>query len=163
MEILRKLSVQEFDSEYRDIEGQIELDFCGHKYGYYNQEDPFGDELLITWFVLLNEAASKLNKSNYVALKHIESDVWFEFLDNKDIIKVSLMYIDNTFIDKFIVTAPFNNYKYGDWKDVTIKKIDFQIEIQKKTIEFIDSIRKLNQSIIKSQSIKELKALVESV
>ncbi|WP_421617418.1 hypothetical protein ACAF76_003395 [Brevibacillus sp. TJ4] len=66
---LKQISAQEFDQDYRDIEGIIEIDFDGHKYGYFYEDCPFGEERLVRWFKDLLTIVIYVNESDYVAYK----------------------------------------------------------------------------------------------
>lgn len=44
---IKKMSAEEFDFTKQDIEGIIELNFNGNKYGMFFDDCPFGNERLI--------------------------------------------------------------------------------------------------------------------
>lgn len=75
------MSAEEFDDMKQDIEGLIELNFNGNKYGLFFEDCPFGQERLIRWFTDLLEIAKKIKEHNYVAYRIPDSpNIWIEFI-----------------------------------------------------------------------------------
>lgn len=55
-------------SELTDSEGQFKLTICSNSIGYIDSDISLSEELLIHWFVLLNQVVNKLHFADYVAL-----------------------------------------------------------------------------------------------
>lgn len=56
---IKQMSAKQFDQTKQDIEGIIELNFNGNKYGLFFDDCPFGEERLVRWFVDLLTIAKK--------------------------------------------------------------------------------------------------------
>lgn len=154
---LSGISAEDFDKEYGDIEGQIEMDFNGKKEGFVNNELPFGRELLVTWIKILNLVVKKLNISNYVAFIIPEMDsIWVEFIHKEGLLRVRKVKDKKKDLDDMIITSPSKYFVTYDWDNVVIDKNDFTEKIMHKTKEFIHDISVINKSLLDSQSIKEL-------
>lgn len=159
-EDLATMTLDDFD-EYGNIEGQIELSFNNETFGYYDDDTPFfGDELLVTWFKLLNQAKNKIkNGEQYVAVMDIESDMWIEFLNDEKTMKVNLIKTEIKDFDYLVATNPIGQKKYI-WSNVILEKDQFIKELEYKTKKFIDDIISLNPSLKESKVLKELKNII---
>jgi hypothetical protein len=155
---LKLISPDKFDSDYRDIEGIIELDFCGNKYGYYFDDCPFGEERLLWWFKDLLTLVIKIENSDYVAYHIPETlNFWIEFISEGDTLIVSLVedIVREALLDSFI-NQPYPEFKYVDWNNVRISKAQFKNEIISNTQKLIHFIEILNPQLLKSNSVQEL-------
>ncbi len=157
-EDLADRSVDDFDND--DIlEGQLELVFNDKNFGYCDEDIPFGHELLVTWFKLLNHAKNKIKSGEkYVAIPDIESLRWFEFISVGTDIRVNLIKSRLKNFSDLVFTEPIEP-EYYIWRDVVIGKDEFISEIESKTKQFIDDVISLNPSLRDSKVLKELKRL----
>ena len=97
MNEINSMSLEEFDKEYNDLEGIIELNFNGSKIGIsYEGEITeemyeagcFQGEWVTLWFGNLIEVAKLLINNNYVMFSEVEAPVWIELVKSNDLIKV---------------------------------------------------------------------------
>jgi hypothetical protein len=162
---LKQLSAQEFDDNYRDIEGIIELSFNGHTYGYFFEDCPFGEERLVRWFKDLLTIVLKTQESNYVAYKIPEHpSIWLEFIVKEDELLVSVVDdIKRDSIFDLFINQPYKEFKYADWSNISISKEVFKKEIVSQVEKLVHFIEVLNPQILKSNSIDELMLLMKKV
>ncbi|MGG4095916.1 hypothetical protein [Paenibacillus lautus] len=102
---IKQMSAKQFDQTKQDIEGIIELNFNGNKYGLFFDDCPFGEERLVRWFVDLLTIAKKIKEHNYVAYRIPDSaNLWLEFILQGKELSVSLVEdVDRqSIIDLFI-------------------------------------------------------------
>jgi hypothetical protein len=152
---ISSLDVAEFDADFNDIEGQIELDFHGNKYGFCHEQVPFGQELLLFWFGLLNSVAVKLRKAHYVAMSIPETTAsFFEFFRIGEFLKISLVTVATSDINGFIVESPLSDVIQYDWKDVQVLVQDFQCEVSQKIEDFLKELETINPELLKSKCVK---------
>ena len=100
MNEINSMSLEEFDKEYDDLEGIIELNFNGSKIGETFEGEIteemyevgcFQDEWVTLWFRNLIKAAKLLVSNNYVMFSEIEAPVWIELTKSNNLIKVFLL------------------------------------------------------------------------
>lgn len=163
LQLLQKMDMQEFDEEFGDIEGQIELNFNGNTEGEVNDCIPFGDELLIEWYTCLNNIVNILKSNEYAAFEVPDTDgIWLEFIDSGNFLKVSekKLYCDN--VTDSIINKPLKDLKNYGWSDVVIDKNEFFASISKSTKDFLNDISKVNDGLLRTESISELIALYKA-
>jgi hypothetical protein len=152
---ISSLDAEEFDAEFNDIEGQIELNFNGNKYGLYHEQVPFGQELLLFWFGLLNSVATKLRKAHYVAMSIPETAAsFFEFVKSGEVLKISLVTVATPDINGFIVESPLSDVVQYGWKDTQVLVQDFQCEVSQKIEELLKELEAINPELLKSKRIR---------
>ncbi|MRX73033.1 hypothetical protein GJU40_12865 [Bacillus lacus] len=153
-----ELDESSFDDEYGEIYGQFELNFNEYKQGFVHEEIPFGNELLISWFKLINKVVLTLNTNDYVAFPIMETDdYWIELICKEDLISVKKVK-DNHHkrtLYEFIITKPFEEFS-DEWKTTDIKRLEFINEVKLKTKQFIKDVATINKNLLKSQSLNEL-------
>lgn len=157
-EVLKRWSVQEFEEEIAEVEGQIKLDFNGARYGYIDEEDSaFYNKFLICWFKRLNECCELLKTSKYVAFNMPETNnLWMEMKVIEDKMFIQRTSLFRNVLTSYVVDSPYEDFEYYDWKNVVIKKSEFINEVEKVTKEFVDEIRELNVDLLDSEVFKEL-------
>lgn len=169
---LKNIDLVEFEHEYaNNIRGFLLLNFNGKTFGYLEENLPPGigginEELLVTWFDLLNDVVKKLifEKQPYIALKYIEnSSTWLEFLVNeKGSLVVSLLEVEPCLGSRSVFTdKPFDAWTYGAWNNVEISMDEFTHEVISKTKNLINSVNNINPALLKSKGIQNLIQSVE--
>lgn len=97
MNEINSMSLEEFDKEYDDLEGIIELNFNGSKIGETFEGEIteemyeagcFQEEWVTLWFRNPIKAAKLLVSNNYVMFSEIEAPVWIELTKSNNLIKV---------------------------------------------------------------------------
>ena len=152
---ISSLDAAELDAEFNDIEGQIELKFNGNKYGLCHEQVPFGQELLLFWFGLLNSVATKLRKAHYVAMSIPETAAsFFEFVRSGEFLKVSLVTVATSNSTSFILESPLSDVVQYDWKDTRILVQDFQCEVSQKIEELLKELETINPELLKSKCVR---------
>lgn len=164
IERLKKISVEEFDSDKVDIEGFFQLIFNDNKQGYYHcnklRYGEEGEELITLNFKLLIDVAMKLKKNQYVAVGLIENNcVWLEFTRKGDILVVNKAELKEIYSSLCLgsIEEDRGYFIYPYWRDVEISYKEFIDEISKKVILYLDEIAQINSRLLNSEIIVSLK------
>ena len=97
MNEINSMSLEEFDKEYNDLEGIIELNFNGSKIGETFEGEIteemyeagcFQGEWVTFWFTNLIKVVNLLVNNNYVIFSEIEAPLWIELTKSNNLIKV---------------------------------------------------------------------------
>ena len=171
VELLKRIDLVQFENEYSsDIRGLLSLNFNENIYGFFDENLPnevegMFEELLISWFQLLNKVVRNFNEHTYIALKTLEDAfTWIEFsVKGKNTLIVSLINVEpSTGSMDFIVTKPFESFSYSNWGDVEIPIEEFSNEVINKTKLLIHFIRETNSNLLQSKSIRELEEFINN-
>lgn len=149
------MSAEQFDQTKQDIEGIIELNFNGNKYGMFFDDCPFGEERLIRWFVDLLSIAIKLKEHNYVAYRIPDSaNLWLEFILQGKELSVSLVEdVDRESIIDLFIYKPYKEFRYSQWTGSMISIGSFIEEIIINAVKLLDFISVLNPQLLKSENV----------
>jgi hypothetical protein len=164
---IKSLDKDTFDKE-SDFEGFFELDFNGNIYGYYH-ENPLGDDekgwaLITNWFTSLLRAYLKLESSGYAAVSDIESyNTWIEFKVHSQKLIASIIEAEKADGMLEILTEPFEDYIYGEWRNISIKLMNFKNELVEKASRYLDEVAIINQKLLESRRIQNLYELILEV
>ncbi len=174
LDTIQKLSADNFDREYNDIEGNFAIEINQYEYGlYYDEpieEGQWGWERLFHWFYAFLEVCIKLKKEKYLLIDDIES--YNSYIEFKVIGKKVI--VSNVISDKVLnqITSfgmgyiekkqPYP-YEYGDWKDLEITYDELKNEVVKVTEQFFEELEKINKNLLDSKHILHMKKLVEKV
>ncbi|MDQ0497192.1 hypothetical protein [Paenibacillus brasilensis] len=152
------MSAEQFDQTKQDIEGIIELNFNGSKYGVFFDDCPFGEERLIRWFVDLLTIAKKIKAHNYVAYRIPDSaNLWLEFILQDKELCVSLVEdVDRELLMDLFVYKPYNEFRYSHWKGSMVSAASFNEEIIINAQKLLNFISVLNPQLLKSKNIQIL-------
>jgi hypothetical protein len=151
-------SLENFDDD-GIIEGQLELIFNNKNFGFCDKDIPFGHDLLVLWFKMLNHAKNKIKSGKkYVAVPDIESSVWIEFISDRRHITVNLITLKLESFTGYVLTDPIEP-EYYHWRGAVIGKDELISEIESKTIQFVNDVVSLNPSLKDSKVLRELKRL----
>lgn len=162
-EALKDITLDYFNIEMAgEITGYILLEFNGSSsVGFYDEDinlDMF-EELLVSWFELLNRTAVLLNHHDYVGLKLIENPTdWILF--EKGGTNISVSYAEKRIvsrIENFTTTEKVNDVDKFMWSGVEIPEEEFRSVIVKATDQFIEHIRRINPNLLSSPSIIDLR------
>lgn len=169
LEYLENVSAQKFDYDGADIEGFFQLNFDGNIEGHYKEGNlnrfEVGHELITLWFDLLIEVILILKrKSNYVALKEIESiDSWFEFTLIDEILYVSYANCIEKNSELFIITSKKECFLYQTWKEISIPFNEFRDKVKMKAKQYINEIENINPKLLDTKIISKLYRKLESI
>lgn len=159
IEQFRKISSEQFDKDYGDISGQIELAFGDRSVGFYHEEVPFGNELILHWFCRLNEVLDNFeSKDNfhYIAMNIMGSDQWIEFV-REGKLRISLINSSHKGeIQDFITETPFSHADNKEWGDIFIDYAEFKNEIKNSTLKLMQQINALNSSLLRSNKLTRI-------
>jgi hypothetical protein len=148
------IDFKKFDATFNDIEGQIELNFNGNKYGLCHEEVPFGNELLLFWFGLLNNVIFRLEKSSYVAMNIPETSDWFfQFTKIQENIRVDMAKTAIKNRSGFVIDSILQDIESYQWRNVEILYEEFKAEVSKKTGMLVEEIKSINSELLKSEHI----------
>lgn len=155
MNELKDATIETFD-ERGNIEGQFEIIFNKMKFGYVDNEIPFGNELLISWFTILNKAINELKKQGYVIFYIPDSPKWLEIQEKENVLFISKLELMERNVD-FLITGKnqlnlFRKIKQTD----KIKKYEFINCVHSTTTEFINRIWSINKSLRDSDTIRAI-------
>lgn len=157
-ESIRRFSIDEFEEEIGEVEGQIKLDFNGARYGGIDEEDnAFYNIFLVCWFKRLKECCNLLKVSKYIAFYIPETDnLWLEMNVIGDKIYIQRSRLVRDVITCYVVDRPYEDFVYYDWKNTVIEKKEFTDVVDRVTKEFVKEIRCLNPDILEAVVFKEL-------
>lgn len=160
---LKHTSVKEFD-DFANIEGQFEFVIGNIKFGYVDNEIPFSNELLISWFKILNKVLEELiENSNYVIFYIPDSYKWLELEVKGDSISITELKLTEKNVEFLITNKRYSNlFKYSTKVDVIGKKEFFNC-ILKNTDKFINNVLDINENLICSTTMQELIELYSKV
>lgn len=167
VEDLRKIDLVTFDEEYSEIYGNFTVIIDEEEFiPYPSDTDSLSDkrfysELILTHFSLLNQVLKLINKEDYIALKYVENSTdWLEFKVKKDSLIISFLNYDERNIpsNRLICTNErfFKRAKYGLIKQRIVSKNNFENELKEKTSIFLEEIKRINPSILKSKSFYDI-------
>jgi len=162
---IKQMSAEQFDQTKQDIEGIIELNFNGNKYGLFFDDCPFGEERLVRWFVDLLTIAKKIKEHNYVAYRIPDSaNLWLEFIMQEKELSVSLVEdVDRESIIDLFIDKPYKEFKYSQWNGSKISTVSFVEEVIINANKLLNFISVLNPQLLSSENIQLLKNKVKSV
>lgn len=153
-------------NEESGIEGFFEMNFNERTYGYFHnnplKDGEEGFELLTNWFDSLLKVSINLNHTGYALLNDIESyNTWIEFKKTHGSnIFISIIESDKPNGVCEVITEQVNNYKYGEWNNISINFNEFNDELISKTENFLDELSEINQKLLESNRITNIKKLL---
>lgn len=162
---IKQMSAQQFDQTKQDIEGIIELNFNGNKYGLFFDDCPFGEERLVRWFVDLLTIAKKIKEHNYVAYRIPDSaNLWLEFILQGKELSVSLVEdVDRKSIIDLFIYKPYKEFTYSQWKGSIISTVSFVEEVIISSSKLLNFIAVLNPQLLNSENIQLLENKVREL
>lgn len=162
---IKQMSTEQFDQKKQDIEGIIELNFNGNKYGLFFDDCPFGEERLVRWFVDLLTIAKKIKEHNYVAYRIPDSaNLWLEFILHEKELSVSLVEdVDRESITDLFIDKPYKEFKYLQWNGSIISTVSFVEEVIINANKLLNFISVLNPQLLNSENIQLLKNKVSEL
>ncbi|MEK4976667.1 hypothetical protein [Bacillus sp. FSL K6-6540] len=162
---IKQMSTEQFDQKKQDIEGIIELNFNGNKYGLFFDDCPFGEERLVRWFVDLLTIAKKIKEHNYVAYRIPDSaNLWLEFILHEKELSVSLVEdVDRESIIDLFIDKPYKEFKYSQWNGSIIRTVSFVEEVIINANKLLNFISVLNPQLLNSENIQLLKNKVREL
>ncbi|OOM76560.1 hypothetical protein [Clostridium sp. BL-8] len=163
IEELTHISKEEFD-EFGNVEGQFELIIGKIRFGYVDNEIPFSNELLISWFKILNKVLLELmENSRYIAFYIPDALNWLEIMVEEDTFFVKELELVEKSVQFLITNKRCSNlFKESANVDV-VKKEEFINCILKSTEEFINNILNINEQLMQSKTMQELIELYRKV
>lgn len=149
-------NIKEFEMDFNNIEGQIQLTCNDKKIGFVNKEVSYAGELLITWFQKLNEVIIQLRTNEFVTMWIPDSaDIWLEFLAIKKIIVVSQIKAETEMhIKKTVTNIPKTNTDFF-WSE-NISREEFLSTVLGSTNEFLRDIISLNELLGETKEVMKL-------
>ncbi len=154
-------SIQEFEEQLDDIEGQISIECNKENIGFVNKDISYDGELLVTWFRQLNRVILYLRNNTYVAMIIPDSeDVWIEF----EVVKNNLQIREVRAAKKhneYIEITPLKKEKIFWSEDVGRKEVFHAI--MQSTNRFIQEICLINKSLAESKNISTLRNIFNQV
>jgi len=153
---LKHTTIEEFD-DFANIEGQFELIIGNIRFGYVDNEIPFSNELLISWFKILNKVLVELiENSQYVIFYIPDSHKWLEIVVQEDSFNIAEVELIEKDVEFLITNKRCSNlFKYNNKVDIIGKK-EFVNCILENTSEFINNISNINEQLIRSKTMQEL-------
>ncbi|MFC4775745.1 hypothetical protein ACFO9Q_03005 [Paenibacillus sp. GCM10023252] len=157
LELIKTMTEKQFDQYFGDISGQIELHCGGETVGFYHEEVPFGNELILLWFKRLNEVVFLLKTHNYIAMNVIENNNWIEFIKEDDSLRLNFVEgPDLSKINGFITNTPINSSEKREWGEVKISYDGFLKEINQKTNELLEMIKQINIKLLEADIVTRI-------
>lgn len=158
-------------SDYNDVKsldeesvyGLLQLKVNSKEYGLFfdeinePRENWFNDDLNY-WLESYLDVLIALSKGNYVAINDLESEkTWIEFKKNEDVVTISVVEVEDDLSQFFVVTEPFNNFKYSDWADEQVDFNEMVNEIKDKVSEFLKDVINIDPRFEESKTYKPIK------
>ncbi|ARF70108.1 hypothetical protein B7C51_23060 [Paenibacillus larvae subsp. pulvifaciens] len=164
LDVLSKINTEQFEKEYGDILGQIELNFNGNIVGFFHEDVPFGNEMILLWFKRLHETLFRLRNSDYIAMNVVGNNNWIELFKNDSFLKVNLIRDPNTTgIQGFITQIPFANNIIREWGNIEIKYNEFKEEIIRNTVILLERLKELNALLVNTTKVINIKKYLDSL
>jgi hypothetical protein len=143
------------------VEGQFEIVFEKIRFGYVNKDIPFGNELILLWFKILNKAIIELNHNRYAIFIVPDTPYWLEMDMRDDKIFITKLESEVENIN-FLVTGErkidlFNKIGIVD----IVEKDKFINLVRIRSKEVINFICHINGRLKNSIGIKELSVLID--
>lgn len=166
---LKELTADEFDMEKVDIEGFIWLNFNGNSIGFYHDhslaEGEFGCELLVTWFEGLLNVLKALETSDNVALPLIGRFCkYLEFKKVDQYLTVSIVEYERKPEDEqYLLNSFKKEFKYPEWKDISISKDQFLNEVLNKASDLIASLTRINPDLYNSKTLIKMTNKIDEI
>ena len=143
------------------IEGQFEIVFEKIRVGYVHKDIPFGNELILLWFKILNKAVIELNHNRYAIFIVPDTPYWLEMdmRDDKILITTLESKVENI---NFLVTGEkridlFNKIGIVD----IVEKDKFINLVRIRSKGLINFICHINGRLKNSIGINELSELID--
>ena len=160
--VLKSISSNIFNSEYSHITGFIEILFGSHNEDCYYHENPLqegetGGELLDWWLNLAIDVINCLPEKKYVAFQEPETfNRWLEFKLEGDnvIIDIAIDKTENN--DKSFITEPYNEFRYVEPTNFSVKFSQFKNEVISTANRFITELESINPELLKTKMVAEL-------
>ncbi|WP_219834740.1 hypothetical protein [Paenibacillus sp. R14(2021)] len=164
LNLISRVSAEQFDNIYGDISGQIELNFNGNVEGYFHKDVPFGNELVLHWFRRLTEAVVRLQDSNYIAMNVVENNNWIEFHREGRLLRVRLIINPSLKgIRGFFSDTPFSKFEDKQWNNSIIDFDEFRNEIYQSTIKLLDQLQEINVQLLHTNEVNRIKEFLKLI
>lgn len=166
---LKELTADEFDMEKIDVEGFIWLNFNENYIGFYHdyplRDGEFGCELLVTWFDGLLNVLKALEKSDYIAVSLIGRFCkYLEFKKVDQYLKVSIVEYERALGDeRYLINSFRKEFKYPEWKDISISRDEFMNEVLNKARDLIASLTTLNPNLNNSNTLISMTNKIDEI
>lgn len=162
-ERLKKIkSDREFELDFNNIVGQIQLQINDKTIGFVDKEIPYDGELILTWLKHLNSIIVQLDSSNYVAMTIPDSaNVWIEFEEMDGILQVTKMQAIKEANDQQVIVNTPKKRDLIFWSEYLPRIVFFDV-ILESTNKFIQDIASINKILLNTRAFKELDKLVEN-
>lgn len=148
-EEIQELSKENF-KDNPEIYGQFELKLDNYIIGYVDEEIPFENELVLTWFNFFTESCKNILTNSYSIFCVIDlKDFWLELKKEKHEIRINRKKPIQQEIPFLISKKSEEEYFNSDSEKLMIlSEIDFFTEIYIKGKNFIDTIEELNKELL---------------
>lgn len=158
VEDLRGVSSSVFEAELGDIDGQIQISFDEHKFGYVTEEVPFANERLLLWFGLLLDVLTTLNETKYALMRYLGShDVCIEFVEKGERVEISELKITTVKgPTPYILKSRPLQIKQICWTGISVLKRDLVHEITSQSRNLINDLYRINPEICNTWKLRNL-------
>ena len=153
------------EEKIRGMEGFFQISINGNTYGeiYSKELESIMHKVSIyDWFERLLRVIKMLQKQNYIVLSDTESyNRWIEFINNKDIITVSIISSEKIIGSKDIEYMCPRNKQYVEWDSQEISYTDLKEEIVKKSLQYLQVLLDENNGFMSLEILKLKKLIIE--
>ena len=148
--------IEEFESDFNTIVGQIHLKFDNEEIGFIDREIPYEGEFVLTWLQRLNTVIMQLQSNAFVTMSIPDSaDIWLEFKKiDKMLLVTQIRAKAEEHVQEFVTNMPKTREECCWTEHILIK--DFKEQILMTTDRFIKEIVSLNELLLTARGVIEL-------
>ena len=152
-------AIEEFESNFNTIVGQMQLVCNGEEIGFVDREIPYDGDFILTWLQRLNTVVIELQSNIFTAMSIPDSaNIWLEFKKTDKIISVSEIRTKaEMHVQDFVTNIPQKREECFWTEHILIK--EFIEEILMTTDRFIKEIVSINELLLTAKEVVELENL----
>ncbi len=133
--------------ELTDIEGQFKLTIGSYSFGYVDSDIPLAEELLIHWFLLLNQLVNKLSIEKYVAFAMPDRyKQWLVFNNEGKFLNVSQVEVGSERDSGFLSVEKLTDVTNVVWES-EVNYSDLRNEVIQMTDDFLRSVVSIDKRL----------------
>lgn len=148
--------IEEFESDFNTIAGQIHLKFNNEEIGFVDGEIPYDGEFVLTWLQRLNTVIKELQSNTFVTMSIPDSaNIWLEFKKIDEMLLVTQIRAKaERYVQESITNIPQKREECCWTEHILIK--EFYEKILMTTYRFIKEIVSINELLLAAREVIEL-------
>lgn len=151
--------IEEFESDFNTIVGQIHLVCNSEEIGFVDREIPYDGEFILTWLQRLNTVILELQSNTFVTMSIPDSaNIWLEFKKmDKMILVTQIRAKAERHVQESVINIPQKREECCWTEHILIK--EFNEKILMTTDRFIKEIVSINKLLLAAKEVIELENL----